>query len=325
MKMKSSFFGSSAKTALAILAVCGTVFTSCYEKEGIDTLPLGEPEYYVAGTITDANTGSALKATTITVGSKSVGTKVSTFKADVTYTTDAISVEVKADGYVSVTKQVYLNKVNAGGVYIADASVALVPLGAIEIPGVEEATTAETIAAAKTGVQGATAVTVSAKNITFKDPSAEVSGSTVWNTLVADFTNDMSNLPADAEYVIYDGFIIVGNVESTPVSRAVAAGEELDIFKAAVAAKIGKTFGFKQRIGTFAIPAWYNYSASGYRAVYNMVPRTFTFTFNGNDVTGTVVSQEGVTIYPTYFNHDTHTSHDGHGINPNAGGGSGSF
>ena len=36
MKMKSKFFGNGAKLALAVLAVCGTLFTSCYEKAEVD-------------------------------------------------------------------------------------------------------------------------------------------------------------------------------------------------------------------------------------------------------------------------------------------------
>ena len=34
--MKSKFFGNGAKLALAVLAVCGTLFTSCYEKAEVD-------------------------------------------------------------------------------------------------------------------------------------------------------------------------------------------------------------------------------------------------------------------------------------------------
>ena len=53
MKMKSKFFGNGAKLALAVLAVCGTLFTSCYEKAEVDqaTKP-AEAKYYIAGTIT---------------------------------------------------------------------------------------------------------------------------------------------------------------------------------------------------------------------------------------------------------------------------------
>ena len=36
MKMKSKLFGNGAKLALAVLAVCGTLFTSCYEKAEVD-------------------------------------------------------------------------------------------------------------------------------------------------------------------------------------------------------------------------------------------------------------------------------------------------
>ena len=47
MKMKSKLFGNGAKLALAVLAVCGTLFTSCYEKAEVDqaTKP-AEAKYY---------------------------------------------------------------------------------------------------------------------------------------------------------------------------------------------------------------------------------------------------------------------------------------
>ena len=56
--MKSKFFGNGAKLALAVLAVCGTLFTSCYEKAEVDEATKPAPaKYYIAGTITDATTG----------------------------------------------------------------------------------------------------------------------------------------------------------------------------------------------------------------------------------------------------------------------------
>ena len=61
MKMKSKFFGNGAKLALAVLAVCGTLFTSCYEKAEVDEATKPAPaKYYIAGTITDATTGQVL-------------------------------------------------------------------------------------------------------------------------------------------------------------------------------------------------------------------------------------------------------------------------
>ena len=42
MKMKSKFFGSSAKLALTLLAMCG-MFASCYEKDEIDVPKVTEP------------------------------------------------------------------------------------------------------------------------------------------------------------------------------------------------------------------------------------------------------------------------------------------
>lgn len=69
MKMKSKFFGFTAKLAMAILAV-GTMFTSCYDSENGDvTKPYVAPDpvYLISGTITDVETGAAITDATITV------------------------------------------------------------------------------------------------------------------------------------------------------------------------------------------------------------------------------------------------------------------
>ena len=67
--MKSKFFGNGAKLALAVLAVCGTLFTSCYEKAEVDEATKPAPaKYYIAGTITDATTGQVLTTATVTLG-----------------------------------------------------------------------------------------------------------------------------------------------------------------------------------------------------------------------------------------------------------------
>ena len=48
MQMKKSLFGFSAKVAMAVLAVCSFVLTSCYEKTPVAKTP---SEYYVVGTV----------------------------------------------------------------------------------------------------------------------------------------------------------------------------------------------------------------------------------------------------------------------------------
>ena len=103
MKMKSKFFGNGAKLALAVLAVCGTLFTSCYEKAEVDqaTKP-AEAKYYIAGTITDATTGQELTTAKVTLGDKSV---TSSFNEQVNYKAEGYALVVSADGYYPVKRK----------------------------------------------------------------------------------------------------------------------------------------------------------------------------------------------------------------------------
>ena len=132
MKMKSKFFGNGAKLALAVLAVCGTLFTSCYEKAEVDEATKPAPaKYYIAGTITDATTGQVLTTATVTLGGESVG---ATFNKEVSYKAEGYSLEVSATGYYTVSKQVYLNQVSDGQTSVATVDVALVSVEATTIP-----------------------------------------------------------------------------------------------------------------------------------------------------------------------------------------------
>ena len=132
--MKSKFFGNGAKLALAVLAVCGTLFTSCYEKAEVDEATKPAPaKYYIAGTITDATTGQVLTTATVTLGGESVG---ATFNKEVSYKAEGYSLEVSATGYYTVSKQVYLNQVSDGQTSVATVDVALVSVEATTIPPV---------------------------------------------------------------------------------------------------------------------------------------------------------------------------------------------
>ena len=60
MKMKSKLFGFGAKSALYLLAICGALFTSCYEKEEIDVTPpvvLPDAAYVIVGNVYFAKKG----------------------------------------------------------------------------------------------------------------------------------------------------------------------------------------------------------------------------------------------------------------------------
>lgn len=71
MKMKSNFFGVTAKLAIAILAV-GTMFTSCYDSENGDvSKPYKAPDavYTFVVTVSNGITGKPVDNATVTAGS----------------------------------------------------------------------------------------------------------------------------------------------------------------------------------------------------------------------------------------------------------------
>jgi hypothetical protein len=71
MKMKSKFFGFTAKLAMAILAV-GTMFTSCYDSENGDvSKPYKAPDavYTFVVTVSNGITGKPVEGATVTAGS----------------------------------------------------------------------------------------------------------------------------------------------------------------------------------------------------------------------------------------------------------------
>ena len=76
MKMKSKFFGLTAKLALAVLAV-GTMFTSCYDSENGDvTKPYVAPDavYSFQGVVTNNITGEGVEGATIAFTGAVTGT-----------------------------------------------------------------------------------------------------------------------------------------------------------------------------------------------------------------------------------------------------------
>ena len=356
MKMKSKFFGNGAKLALAVLAVCGTLFTSCYEKAEVDqaTKP-AEAKYYIAGTITDATTGQELTTAKVTLGDKSV---TSSFNEQVNYKAEGYALVVSADGYYPVKRQVYLNQVSDGQTSVATVNVALVSVEAAVIPPVVPPTDPETdinegeatkvadkaVEVAKPSestvtdmLAGTTATPEEKKAL---DETLEMAGGMkVGETtpeVLADgsilaitpvkFTNPIQDAPAMVPYFYNEGCELTGDVKevAAPVTRADGA-VSADIQKAFLsnAAKaLEMNAGFAQKIGYTRISVLNGYSILGYTIKGQLVSKKLTFLISGKYYEGIVSYQKSVMIYPNYYSHDSHDSHDSHGFNPNAGGGS---
>ncbi len=121
--MKTKFFGISAKLALAILAVSGSLFTSCYDSVDSDmSVPYTPPaaKYFLSGTITDAATGLPLAAT---VNGTTLGTDGTYF---ITAQAGANTLTVTKSGYADVTRTVTIPTVEAGQSITYVANVAMV-------------------------------------------------------------------------------------------------------------------------------------------------------------------------------------------------------
>ena len=137
MKMKSKFFGLSAKLALAVLAV-GTTLTSCYDSENGDVNKPYTPEpakYVITGNVTDYETGEAVAAT-VTVSNFTVTSNGGAFTAVAQGLTASttVAVEISATGYTSVTRNVIVEPIESG-VAVYTVNVALWNEAAI--PGIK--------------------------------------------------------------------------------------------------------------------------------------------------------------------------------------------
>ena len=150
MKMKSKFFGLSAKLALAILAV-GTTLTSCYDSENVDIVAPSQPEpatYVIVGNITDAATGLPLsEGVAVTVDGNAQTVNASGYFEATGLSAGSHEVKVSAPTYNDAVRTIYLAETAEGGVcvgnadfalYTADASADLVyPDGGYEGDGVD--------------------------------------------------------------------------------------------------------------------------------------------------------------------------------------------
>ena len=125
MKMKSKFFGLSAKLALAVLAV-GTTLTSCYDSENGDVNKPYTPEapkYIVSGYITDYETGEPLTGATVTIGAQQATTNGGAYSLELT-APGALDVTIAAEGYSSVERSLQVETITTGvALYTVDAAL----------------------------------------------------------------------------------------------------------------------------------------------------------------------------------------------------------
>lgn len=75
---------------------------------------LSKPKYIIAGTITDFLNGNPITTSTVTIDGGTVSSTDNTFEKEVAYTSEPITVVVKAEGYEDFTDTVTLTEVEFG-------------------------------------------------------------------------------------------------------------------------------------------------------------------------------------------------------------------
>jgi hypothetical protein len=164
MKRKFLNSGFGTKTLLGIVfLICTTVFSGCYEKESIDVEEITPPQpvsYYIAGVVTDYNSGGVLSGAGVSIAGYTAVTtgefgQFSVKLNDETPNPEGYTVKISYNGYDEVIRQVYISAVGQGLISITTANVALRVTGTgtgTPPPPVEDAnktvSTAETATAA---------------------------------------------------------------------------------------------------------------------------------------------------------------------------------
>ena len=299
MQMKKSLFGLSAKVAMAVLAVCSFVLTSCYEKQAPS--PKADPVYYVVGTVYDATTSEAISAT-VTVNSNAVTVSGGSFITKVNGA-GAVTVTAEAEGYISVSRTVQVVPADYNQISVTTADIAMVPEG-VELPeaGIVPANmTAEELI----------------ENFGFPKGTEVDEDGLIHVAHVLDIeTHDghvMSHtkLPYEVKDVYFEGYISDFKSNDPVVNQImVIAGN--GYLNSGLAGAEFADFGTKELKETV--------NKEGNCLLNVTVCHDFsqwilTYVFDGVVYTANCVKAESTTVVPNYDTHDSHDSHDNHGGN----------
>lgn len=321
--MKKSLFGFSAKIAMAVLAVCSVVLTSCYQKSEprVDE----DPVYYVTGTVYDATTSAVIDAD-VTVNGKAVTVNGGSFLQEIDGP-GAVTVAAEAEGYVAVSRTVQVVKVGMNQVSITTADIAMVPVGT-ELPENEV-------------VEGTMSVADLVAKFGFPEDCTEIDEDGlihVHEALALESHDGHSLAHTKMPYVVKFN-ALSGYITDFESADVVIAGVMNIVTNAAL-----QTVNAGSKFADFkAIPCEELINESGDKCLLAVeVCHTFsqwfvTYVFDGVVYTANAVKAEDAAVMPEYDGHDTHDSddrhdshdshdsHDGHDNNggTNAGGGEG--
>jgi hypothetical protein len=353
------FFGG--KTLLSLVLLVGTVvFSGCYEKESIDVVEKTEPQpaaYYIAGVVTDYNSGGILQEARVTVGGTSVITGTNgefSVKLNIadgqSPNPEGYTVSIHKDGYDDVTRQIYVSAVGQGLTSITTANVSLRVTGTSTVPsagGANPASSGEItqVLSALTDVieiisdeDLTTGIPDNVKNaigqVTVGQPDIQVGDGVVNVNTAMSFEKGVTAQDIEKMTYVYNlvsGFEVTGDIEEVNPTTVKSAGDKINdatliaIFEASVAAELNMSKGFVTTVATVDYPIPAGKKVVGYKIKDQIVIERYTYLINGKYISGLVAFYEATVVEPEYEDlpADTHDSHDGHGHDPNAGGGSG--
>lgn len=295
--MKKSLFGFSAKIAMAVLAVCSVVLTSCYQKP-VPT-PDEDPVYYVTGTVYDATTSAAINAT-VTVDGKAVSVNNGSFLQEIAGP-GSVTVAAEAAGYVSVSRTVQVVAVGKNQVSVTSADIAMLPVG-VELPENEV-------------VEGSMSLADLTDKFGFPEGTEidEEGFIHVHEALALESHDGHSlahtKLPWVAKFNALSGYItdfeskdaVVAGVMDIVTSAAlqtVNAGSKYADFKATACEETLNESGEKCLLSA--------------TVCHTFTQWFVTYVFDGAVYTANAVKAEDTTVMPKYDSHDSHDSHDRH-------------
>jgi len=320
MKMKSKLFGFGAKSALYLMAICGALFTSCYEKEEIDADPIAPAAYYVIGSVSNGSNGQSLNAT-VTVDGAAVTLTNGAFIKKVDYKEAGYVVAATADGFYPVTRTVYCIAVAEGQTSTAVADIRLFDATSQVTPptGVQTPTEAQ-IQVVKDAVVGSfipkvgNDATVGSSTITINDDGSM--------TIATPITLKAASVdPVTVTYSYYEGFDLATDI----TTRAVTFQQQ---FLANASAYLNRVHPLAKKTATATLKGG-GLSITGYILTYTINLEDLVFNIDGTNYGAIVSYMTNVKVAPTLDSHDSleshdsHDSHDGHGGSSNAGGGAG--
>ena len=312
MKMKSKFFGFTAKLAMAILAV-GTMFTSCYDSENGDvSKPYKAPDavYTFVVTVSNGITGKPVEGATVTAGSTAcAGVGNGVYQAVVTNdqtgtkmpSTVTVSVAAGSD-YEAATATVNVATIENGQAITCYANIIVNPTK-YEPEGLKVETSSNL--ASETGSFTGDK-TLEGDNVEY-----------VENMDIINSSDDPMQVTKNIKV-----FIGAKYVQEPAQTKAIDVIAELKKYIESVEGTVGTDFSTEVRPYSFLLPAKSAWQKISVQYMYD--DKTFNFTYNGVSYVAKTRRVVSVIFSNTPVLTEMYHGHGhghGHGGDLNAGGG----